>query len=92
MQRALKRLDGTELMGKRIRLTEVCLVTVEPRFNSVKGLGKFVRYIEGLLYRKPRYNEFVEKPPKCLLYRGIVTVKRPQPGHPRTFGQSETDP
>ena len=24
MQRALKRLDGTELMGKRIRLSEVC--------------------------------------------------------------------
>lgn len=24
MQRALKRLDGTELLGKRIRLTEVC--------------------------------------------------------------------
>ena len=26
MQRALKRLDGTELLGKRIRLTEVCYV------------------------------------------------------------------
>ena len=27
MQRAIKRLDGTELMGKRIRLTEVCWQT-----------------------------------------------------------------
>ncbi len=33
---------------------------------------KFVRYIEGSLYRKPQYNEFVEKQPKCSLYRGVV--------------------
>ena len=26
----------------------------------------------GSLYRKPRYNEFVGKQPKCSLYRGIV--------------------
>ena len=26
----------------------------------------------GSLYRKPQYNEFVEKQPKCSLYRGIV--------------------
>jgi len=26
MQRAIKRLDGTELLGKRIRLSEVCLL------------------------------------------------------------------
>ena len=37
-----------------------------------QGTGKLVRYIEGLLNRKPRYNEFVEKQPKCSLYRGIV--------------------
>ena len=29
-------------------------------------------YIEGLLYQKPWYNEFVEKHPKCSLYRGIA--------------------
>ena len=28
--------------------------------------------IEGSLCRKPHYNEFVDKQPKCCLYRGIV--------------------
>ena len=31
-----------------------------------------LRYIEGALYRKPRYNEFVGKQPKFSLCRGIV--------------------
>ena len=26
----------------------------------------------GSLYRKPRFNEFAEKQPKCSLYRGMV--------------------
>ena len=30
------------------------------------------RGFESSLYRKPRYNEFVEKQPKCSLYRGIA--------------------
>ena len=47
---------------------------MEPRFNEVPRdlIGKFVRYIEGSLHRKPRYNEFAEKQLKCSLYRGIV--------------------
>ena len=34
------------------------------------GLAKFVRYMEGLLFRKPRYDEFEGKRPKCSLYQG----------------------
>ena len=37
--------------------------------RSAKGLGKFVRYVEGLLYRKPRFKEFLGKQSKCSLYR-----------------------
>ena len=39
---------------------------VQPGLNEVtaKGLGKFTRYIEGSLYRKPRFNNFSEKQPK----------------------------
>lgn len=41
------------------------LFTVEPRFYEVpiKGLEKFVRYIEGSLYRTPPHNEFSGKLP-----------------------------
>ena len=35
-------------------------------------MGKLVRYVEGLLQRKPRFHKFAEKQPKCLLYRGII--------------------
>ena len=31
-----------------------------------------VRYVEGSLHRKPRFNEFAEKQPKCSLHRGMV--------------------
>lgn len=33
-----------------------------------------VRCIDGLLYRKPRFNEFAEKQPKRSFYRGIVKL------------------
>ena len=50
---------------------------MEPRFNEVlRDLENWfvisrVRYIEGSLYRKPRFNEFAEKQP-CSLYLGMV--------------------
>ena len=40
MQRAVKRLDGTELMGKRLRLTEVCWQT-EVQGSSLPCLRYF---------------------------------------------------
>ena len=40
--------------------------------RSAKGLGKFACYIEGLLYWKPQFQEFLSKQAKCLLYRGMV--------------------
>ena len=43
--------------------------------RSAKGLGKFVRYIEGSLYRKPRFNEFLGKQSKCSLYRATTPDK-----------------
>ena len=45
---------------------------VESPLMSAKGLEKFVRYIQGLLYRKPRFNEFLGKQAKCSLYRRVV--------------------
>ena len=48
---------------------------MELRFNEVpRDWEKFLRYIEGSLDRKPLYNEFVEKQPKCLLYQRIVII------------------
>ena len=41
------------------------LSSVEPRFNEIP------REICSL-YRKPRYNKFAKKQPKCSLYQGIV--------------------
>ena len=40
--------------------------------RSAKGLGKFACYIEGLLYWKPQFQEFLSKQAKRLLYRGMV--------------------
>lgn len=40
--------------------------------RSAKGLGKFACYIEGLLYWKPQFQEFLSKQAKCLLYRSMV--------------------
>ena len=47
---------------------------VEPRFNEVPRdwANWFVKSRVPALYRKSRYNEFVEKQQKCSLYRGIV--------------------
>ena len=42
--------------------------------RNAKGPGKLLRYIEGSLYRKPRFNEFAEKKPKCSLCRGMVNI------------------
>ena len=39
---------------------------------GAKGLGKFACYIEGLLYWKPQFQEFLSKQAKRLLYRGMV--------------------
>ena len=40
--------------------------------RGAKRLGKLIRYIEGSLHQKPRFNEFAEKRPKCSLYRAMV--------------------
>ena len=52
-----------------------------------QGTGKLVRYIEGSLNRKPRYNEFAEKQPKCSLYRGIPSIS----GSERTTFEISTE-
>ena len=56
------------------RKSEMCSVvcgTGEPRLSEVAGdrPNLFVKS-EGLLYRKPRYNEREGKRPKSSLYRG----------------------
>ena len=40
--------------------------------RSAKGLGKCACNIEGLLYWKPQFQEFLSKQAKRLLYRGMV--------------------
>ena len=46
--------------------------TVEPRYNEVPRDWGNVFVISRVRYRKPRYNEFAGKQPKCSLYRGLV--------------------
>ena len=50
--------------------------TVKPQFYEVPRDWKnlFVNYIEGLLYRKPWFNEFLGKQPKCLLCGSVVII------------------
>ena len=48
---------------------------MELRFNEVpRDWGNCFRFIEGSLYRKPRYHEFAEKQRKYSLYRGIINI------------------
>ena len=43
-------------------------------YRSAKRLGIYFRYNEGSLYQTYPYHKFLEKLPKCPLYRGIVNV------------------
>ena len=46
--------------------------TVEPRFNELPRDWGNMFVISRVRYISIQYNEFVEKQPKCSLYRGIV--------------------
>ena len=63
--RKQRKKQGEGVKGKQNRLQWNLNVT------KSQGMRKLVDYIEVLLSRKPRYNKFGEKQPKCSLYQGI---------------------
>ena len=66
----------TSIMNKNYRLQIVVSkqthfgILWNPDLTKSLGTGQICSLNEGSLYRKPQYNEYEGKRPKCSLYRG----------------------